>query len=70
MTDADRRLREAAMLVVANARARVLPSRAEGKRIYGDLPYLEERVWLVEESDFVCLRIATLAARDAAKEAQ
>jgi hypothetical protein len=58
------------MLVVAHARERVLPSRAEGKRIYGDLPYLEERVWLVEESDFVCLRIATLAARDAAKEAQ
>jgi len=56
------------MLVVANARARVLPSRAEGKRIYGDLPYLEERVWLVDESDFLCLRIAALAAcQEAAK---
>lgn len=59
------RLAEAAIRVIANARNIRYPSRTEGRRIYGDLPYFEERGWFVEDSDFECLRIAATAEREA-----
>ena len=62
------RVAEAATRVVANQRQIRYPSRVDGRRIYGDLPYFEERAWLVEDADFVCLRIATLAALEANTE--
>ena len=55
---------DAAVRVIANARQIRYPSRPEGRRIYGDLPYFEERGWFVEDSDFECLRIVALAARE------